>query len=34
MKCVNAQYDVAHRPGMTLQDVLDALKFSFRMIVV
>ena len=31
---VNAQYDVAYRPGMTVQDVLDALKFSFRMIVV
>ncbi len=31
---VNAQYDVAYRPGMTVQDVLDALRFSFRMIVV
>ena len=31
---VNAQYDVEHRPGMTVQDVLDALKFSFHMIVV
>jgi len=31
---VNAQYNVAYRPGMTVQDVLDALKFSFRMIVV
>lgn len=31
---VNAQYDVEHRPGMTVQDVLDALRFSFRMIVV
>ena len=31
---VNDQYDVEHRPGMTVQDVLDALKFSFRMIVV
>lgn len=31
---VNAQYDVEYRPGMTVQDVLDALKFSFRMIVV
>jgi sulfur carrier protein len=31
---VNAQYDVEWRPGMTVQDVLDALKFSFRMIVV
>jgi sulfur carrier protein len=31
---VNAQYDVEYRSGMTVQDVLDALKFSFRMIVV
>jgi thiamine biosynthesis protein ThiS len=31
---VNDQYDVEHRPGMTVQDVLAALKFSFRMIVV
>jgi len=31
---VNAQYEVAWRPGMTVQDVLDALNFSFRMIVV
>jgi sulfur carrier protein len=31
---VNAQYEVEYRPGMTVQDVLDALKFSFRMIVV
>ncbi len=31
---VNQQYEVAWRPGMTVQDVLDALKFSFRMIVV
>ncbi|MGQ9491146.1 MAG: sulfur carrier protein ThiS [Anaerolineae bacterium] len=31
---VNGQYDVEWRPGMTVQDVLDALKFSFRMIVV
>lgn len=31
---VNSQYDVEYRPGMTVQDVLDALKFSFRMIVV
>ncbi len=31
---VNGQFDVAYRPGMTIQDVLDALKFSFRMIVV
>ena len=31
---VNNQYEVEYRPGMTVQDVLDALKFSFRMIVV
>jgi thiamine biosynthesis protein ThiS len=31
---VNAQYDVEYHPGMTVQDVLDALNFSFRMIVV
>lgn len=31
---VNDQYDVEHCDGMTVQDVLDALKFSFRMIVV
>jgi thiamine biosynthesis protein ThiS len=31
---VNDQYDVDYRPGMTVQDLLDALKFSFRMIVV
>ncbi len=31
---VNGQYEVEYRPGMTVQDVLDALKFSFRMIVV
>lgn len=31
---VNDQYDLPWRPGMTVQDVLDALKFSFRMIVV
>jgi sulfur carrier protein ThiS len=31
---VNAQYDVEYPPGLTVQDVLDALKFSFRMIVV
>jgi sulfur carrier protein len=31
---VNTQYDVEYRPGITVQDVLDALKFSFRMIVV
>jgi thiamine biosynthesis protein ThiS len=31
---VNNQYDVEWHPGLTVQDVLDALKFSFRMIVV
>ncbi len=31
---VNEQYDVDYVPGMTVQDLLDALKFSFRMIVV
>jgi sulfur carrier protein len=31
---VNDQYDVAYHPGMTVQDLLDALKFSFKMIVV
>jgi sulfur carrier protein len=31
---VNDQYEVPWHPGMTVQDVLDALKFSFRMIVV
>ena len=31
---VNNQYDVDYLPGMTVQDVLTALKFSFRMIVV
>ncbi len=31
---VNEQYEVAWFPGMTVQDVLNALKFSFRMIVV
>ena len=31
---VNNQYDVEWRPGMTVQDVLDTLRFSFRMIVV
>ena len=31
---VNTQYNVEWRAGMTVQDVLDALKFSFRMIVV
>jgi sulfur carrier protein len=31
---VNNQYEVDWRPGMTVQDLLDDLKFSFRMIVV
>jgi sulfur carrier protein len=31
---VNDQYEVVYHPGITVQDVLDALKFSFRMIVV
>ncbi|MGE5603063.1 MAG: sulfur carrier protein ThiS [Nitrososphaerales archaeon] len=31
---VNDQYDVEYYPGITVQDLLDALKFSFRMIVV
>jgi sulfur carrier protein len=31
---VNEQYDVEYAPGMTVQDLLDALRFSFRMIVV
>lgn len=31
---VNDQYEVEWQPGMTVQDVLDALHFSFRMIVV
>ena len=31
---VNNQYDLEHSPGMTVQDVLDALKFTFRMIAV
>ena len=31
---VNAQCDVEYRSGMTAQDVLDALKFSFRRIVM
>jgi sulfur carrier protein len=31
---VNNQYELEWRPGMTVQDVLDALRFSFRMIVV
>jgi len=31
---VNNQYDVEWQAGMTVQDLLDGLKFSFRMIVV
>jgi sulfur carrier protein len=31
---VNNQYEVEWRPGMTVQDVLDELKFTFRMIAV
>jgi sulfur carrier protein len=31
---VNRQYDVEWRPGMTVQDLLDELKFTFRMIAV
>jgi thiamine biosynthesis protein ThiS len=31
---VNDQYEVEHRPGMTVQDLLAALNFSFKMIVV
>ncbi len=31
---VNNQFEVEWRPGMTVQDMLDALHFSFRMIVV
>jgi sulfur carrier protein len=31
---VNNQYEIEWRPGMTVQDVLDELKFSFRMIAV
>jgi len=31
---VNEQYELAWHPELTVQDVLDALKFSFRMIVV
>ncbi len=31
---VNNQYDLEWHPGLTVQGVLDALKFSFRMIVV
>jgi sulfur carrier protein len=31
---VNDQYEVEWRPGITVQDLLDELKFTFRMIVV
>ena len=31
---VNNQYEIPWQPGMTVQDVLDALNFSFRMIAV
>lgn len=31
---VNDQYEVEYTQGMTVQELLDALKFSFRMIVV
>ncbi len=31
---VNDQFQVPYRSGMTVQDVLDALRFSFRMVVV
>jgi sulfur carrier protein len=31
---VNEQYEIDYRPGITVQDILDELKFSFRMIVV
>jgi thiamine biosynthesis protein ThiS len=31
---VNNQYDLEWHSGMTVQDVLDALKFTFRMIAV
>jgi sulfur carrier protein len=31
---VNNKFDVNFRLGMTVQDVLDALNFTFRMIVV
>ncbi len=31
---VNDQYQVEWHDGMTVQDLLEALKFSFRMIVV
>jgi sulfur carrier protein len=31
---VNNQYEVPWQPGMTVQNVLESLNFSFRMIVV
>jgi thiamine biosynthesis protein ThiS len=31
---VNNQYEVEWRPGMTVQVLLDELKFTFRMIAV
>ena len=31
---VNNRYEVEWHSGMTVQDVLDALKFTFRMIAV
>ena len=31
---VNNQYEVEWRPGITVQDLLDELKFTFRLIVV
>jgi sulfur carrier protein len=31
---VNNQYEVEWQPGMTVQDLLDELKFTFRLIVV
>jgi thiamine biosynthesis protein ThiS len=31
---VNNQYEVEWRPGMTVQDLLTELKFTFRMIAV
>jgi sulfur carrier protein len=31
---VNNQYEIEWRPGMTVQDLLDELKFTFRMIAV
>jgi sulfur carrier protein len=31
---VNNQYDLEWHPGMTVQEMLDALHFTFRMIAV